>query len=57
MVSKSDDMRGEKLTFDFLPLRRIGQPDEIAETVAWLLCDKSSYITGTVNNVDGGWWS
>jgi NAD(P)-dependent dehydrogenase (short-subunit alcohol dehydrogenase family) len=37
-----------------LPLRRIGQPDEIGATVAMLLSDETSYMTGQVVAVDGG---
>ena len=36
------------------PLRRAASPDEIAEAAAWLLSDRSSYVTGTVLRVDGG---
>lgn len=37
-----------------IPLKRIGQPKDIAEMVAFLACDKASYITGQVISVDGG---
>lgn len=37
-----------------IPLGRPGQPEEIADAVAWLLSDKSTYVTGTVINVAGG---
>ena len=37
-----------------IPLGRIGDAEEIAETVAFLVSDKSSYITGQVIGVNGG---
>jgi NAD(P)-dependent dehydrogenase (short-subunit alcohol dehydrogenase family) len=37
------------------PIGRFAQPEEIAEAVVWLLCDKSSYVTGTALSVDGGY--
>ena len=36
------------------PLGRIGDPDDIAGTVAWLLGDNAGYVTGQVIHVDGG---
>jgi 3-oxoacyl-[acyl-carrier protein] reductase len=37
-----------------VPLKRLGQPDDIANMTTFLASDRSSYITGQVINVDGG---
>ena len=36
------------------PLGRIGEPDDIAHTIAWLLDEHSNWITGQNISVDGG---
>lgn len=37
-----------------IPMGRVGEPDEIAEAVAWLISPASSYVTGSVLTVSGG---
>ena len=37
-----------------VPLGRAGEPEEIAEAVAWLVSDAASYVTGTTLRVAGG---
>ncbi|KEI84291.1 3-oxoacyl-[acyl-carrier-protein] reductase [Clostridium botulinum] len=39
---------------DLLPLKRLGTPEDVAETVGFLASDKAAYITGQVIHVDGG---
>jgi NAD(P)-dependent dehydrogenase (short-subunit alcohol dehydrogenase family) len=37
-----------------LPLGRLGEPEDVADAVTFLLSDEASWITGTVLPVDGG---
>ena len=37
-----------------VPMKRFGQPEEVAGTVAFLASQDASYITGVEINVDGG---
>ncbi len=36
------------------PFKRFGNPDELIGALIWLLSDASTFVTGTVINVDGG---
>ena len=37
------------------PMKRLGQPEEVGEAVAWLCSDHASYVTGLPMPVDGGY--
>lgn len=37
-----------------VPMGRIGEPDEIASAVLWLLSEEASYVTGSILRVSGG---
>jgi len=49
MPEKVVNMMGEKV-----PLKRWGQPEDVANAYTFLASDEASYITGAVLNVDGG---
>lgn len=38
-----------------VPMKRVADPSEIGNTVAWLMSEKSAYMTGVALPVDGGW--
>jgi len=38
----------------FVPMKRGGQPEEVAQAILWLLSDEASYITGAILDVSGG---
>jgi NAD(P)-dependent dehydrogenase (short-subunit alcohol dehydrogenase family) len=39
---------------DFHPIGRVGQADEIGRTIAYLLSDDTSWVTGAIWDIDGG---
>lgn len=40
-----------------VPMKRFGEPDEVADAVVFLASGKASYITGTVLSINGGLYS
>jgi NAD(P)-dependent dehydrogenase (short-subunit alcohol dehydrogenase family) len=51
--AERDEGARSKMT-EVIPLRRIGQPDEVARAVRFLASDDASYITGATLDVNGG---
>jgi NAD(P)-dependent dehydrogenase (short-subunit alcohol dehydrogenase family) len=37
-----------------VPMKRMGEPEEVAQAVLWLCSDAASFITGHVMPIDGG---
>jgi NAD(P)-dependent dehydrogenase (short-subunit alcohol dehydrogenase family) len=37
-----------------IPMQRVGQPDEVAEAIAWLCSTEASYVSGAVLDISGG---
>lgn len=48
------DEEAKKVLESTFPLRRVGEPEDIAGAVAYLCSDDSKWVTGTVMMVDGG---
>lgn len=44
----------KEATINNIPMKRAGQPEDIAEMAAFLASDKAGYITGQILSVDGG---
>jgi 3-oxoacyl-[acyl-carrier protein] reductase len=53
MTDKLPSERKEAI-LSMIPLQRFGQPEDVAELVAFLASDRAGYITGQVITIDGG---
>jgi 3-oxoacyl-[acyl-carrier protein] reductase len=56
MMSQFTDEDKQLLQYE-IPMGRIGLPEEIANGVKFLLSNESSYITGQVLSINGGWYT
>jgi 3-oxoacyl-[acyl-carrier protein] reductase len=45
----------QNMIIEDTPLRRIGQPEEVAHVVAFLTSEEASFMTGATVEVSGGW--
>ncbi len=52
LLKRKDDVEAKLARAE--PLKRLGEPSEIGETVAWLCSDRASYVHGLPMPVDGG---
>lgn len=53
-VNPADPAQGLQECAAGVPVQRLGEPGEVADLVAWLFSDESSYVTGDVISIDGG---
>jgi NAD(P)-dependent dehydrogenase (short-subunit alcohol dehydrogenase family) len=49
-----DNKQFEEMLKSMHPVGRIGNPEEIANAVVWLLSDKASFVLGHTMLIDGG---
>jgi len=50
----SDEMEGRDAEYDYIPLRRIGRPEDVGNAMVFLASQRASYVTGVIFPLDGG---
>jgi NAD(P)-dependent dehydrogenase (short-subunit alcohol dehydrogenase family) len=55
MIAEGQGEELEHMLKTFVPMGRMGRPEEIADAVLWLSSDAASYVTGQSISVDGGY--
>jgi NAD(P)-dependent dehydrogenase (short-subunit alcohol dehydrogenase family) len=53
LLAASQDQAGADRLASGIPLKRLGEPDEVAAIVAWLSSDEASFVNGSYYPVDG----
>lgn len=55
MIAEGQGPELDRMLKTFVPMMRLGRPEEIANAVLWLCSDFASYVTGQSISVDGGY--
>lgn len=56
-MGESIPEESRKWMIDHIPLGRFGKPEEVADVIAFLASDLSSYMTGQTLHINGGWFA
>jgi NAD(P)-dependent dehydrogenase (short-subunit alcohol dehydrogenase family) len=54
MIAEGQGEELENMMWTYVPMQRLGRPEEIADAVVWLCSSAASYVTGQSISVDGG---
>ena len=54
MIAEGQGEELENMMKTYVPMQRLGRPEEIAEAVLWLWSSAACYVTGQSISVDGG---
>jgi NAD(P)-dependent dehydrogenase (short-subunit alcohol dehydrogenase family) len=55
MIAEGQGEELKAMLEKFVPMKRMGRPEEIADAVLWLCSSAASYVTGQSISVDGGY--
>lgn len=55
LVGGTDIEQASSMFGTYIPMKRVAEPEEIAQGFLFLASDESSYMTGSLLTIDGGW--
>lgn len=53
-ASAADPIEAQRKSIESYPLKRLAEPEEIADLAVFLASDKAAFITGVPISIDGG---